>query len=760
MGKRIKVLIVEDSEDDARLMVMELEKAGYEVEFRRVESGAEVARALESEEWDAVLSDYSLPGFNGREAMKILRERDEDLPFIVVSGTIGEEVAVEMMRSGAQDYFLKTRLRLLVPAIEREIRDAKARRERKQALEQLRFSDAAFRSIQESVIATDNEFKITHWNEVSERMYQVKASEAIGKNLFDIIEIPESYPGENRERIEHLEKQGHAEEELIHRTESRELWVSIKVQELLKDNRREGWVALATDITQRRRAEEALIQSEVKYRSLVESMQDGIAILDADDNFVYINPAGESIFDSSRERIIDRSLAEYMSPEEYSKVKRHWNEQSENETKTYEAEIIRSGGKSRKLLVSCQVKTSVEGTFNGIFCIFKDISEYRQLEDQLRQSQKMEAVGRLAGGIAHDFNNMLTVISGNVSLAKMSIHEDDPLNYELEQIKKASERAARLTGQLLAFSRRQQLQPRVLDLNLLVTEMEKMLERVIGEDIELETILSDDLWRVKVDPGHFEQIILNLCINARDAMPEGGRLSIETSNVELSEEYCRIHTYARPGVYVLLTVSDTGCGMNRETQSKIFDPFFTTKAEGEGTGLGLSTVYGILKQSDGFVNVYSEPKEGSTFKVYLPRSEDTAEIPVHETVSDVNAKPGESVMIVEDEDDVRSIAVRSLKRFGYKVFEAENGGMAYLMCEKMEKPVDLLITDVIMPQMNGAELNAKIRECWSDFKVLYLSGYTFNVVAKKGIIDSETAFLQKPFEPIALARKVREVLDN
>ena len=377
-----------------------------------------------------------------------------------------------------------------------------------------------------------------------------------------------------------------------------------------------------------------------------------------------------------------------------------------------------------------------------------------------RQSQKMEAVGRLAGGVAHDFNNILTVIMGNISLAMMSVSKDDPLTEDLVEVKKAAQRAANLTGQLLAFSRKQQMQPKVKNLNSVVKSMENMLTRLISEDITMEFILAEDLENVKVDEGQFESIIVNLCVNANDAMQKGGKLLIETANVEVTKEYTEQNPEANPGKYVMLAVSDTGCGMAKEIKSQIFDPFFTTKHEGEGTGLGLSTVYGIIKQINGFVNVYSEPGEGTTFKLYIPKTDEITKLQEKRVLTEDQLYGSETILVVEDETGVRNIAVRSLKKYGYKVIEAENGGIGYLKCRKAEKPIDLIVTDVIMPEMNGKEFVESVREFWPDMKVLYMSGYTYNVIAKKGIIEGEVAFISKPFDPLPFLRKVRNVLDG
>jgi signal transduction histidine kinase/ActR/RegA family two-component response regulator len=383
----------------------------------------------------------------------------------------------------------------------------------------------------------------------------------------------------------------------------------------------------------------------------------------------------------------------------------------------------------------------------------------RNSEEQLRQAQKLEAIGMLAGGIAHDFNNLLTVIGGYSDLTLVQLREEDPLRSNINEVKKAAERAAGLTRQLLAFSRKQVLQPKVLDLNAVVSELEKLLRRLIGEDIGFRTVLESTLGSVKADPGQIEQIIMNLAVNARDAMPRGGKLTIETKNVDLDEYYAKKHIAVIPGPYVMLAVSDTGTGMDQQTQARIFDPFFTTKETGKGTGLGLSTVYGIVKQSGGNIWVYSEVGRGTTFKVYLPRVDEGAEEYKRSAETQVDFRGPETVLVAEDEEMVRKLACKVLEMSGYRVLEAANGGAALLICERHNEPIHLLITDVIMPEMSGRELADRLAQLRPEMKVLYMSGYTDNAIVHHGVLNEGASFIQKPFATHALARKVREVLD-
>lgn len=391
--------------------------------------------------------------------------------------------------------------------------------------------------------------------------------------------------------------------------------------------------------------------------------------------------------------------------------------------------------------------------------VLMDVSGRRELEEQLRQAQKMEAVGMLAGGVAHDFNNLLTIITGYSQLILNNLRENDPNRHSAEQIMKAGERAAALTKQLLAFSRRQVLQPRVLDLNKLVTSLGSMLQRLIGEDIDLRLALTPDLGRVSADPGQMEQVIMNLVVNARDAMPKGGVLTLETANVRLDNGYAQRRIAVKPGVYVMLAVSDNGSGMDTATKTRLFEPFFTTKGSGKGTGLGLSTVFGIVKQSEGSLEVYSEPGKGTSIRVYLPRIDQP--VPVEQaSLQKVVQRGSETILLVEDDEMVRTLVRETLEGEGYKILDAGGAAEARRIADHFPGVIQLMITDVVMPKVNGRELAQQITRRRGDIRVLYMSGYTDRAVVNSGILAKDVAFLQKPFTPGALIEKVREVLEN
>lgn len=396
----------------------------------------------------------------------------------------------------------------------------------------------------------------------------------------------------------------------------------------------------------------------------------------------------------------------------------------------------------------------------GAVVTFLDVSHQKKLEEQFRQAQKMEAIGQLAGGVAHDFNNLLTIITGYSELLLKSTPREDPKRRFLEEIRKAAERSASLTRQLLAFSRNQVLAPKVLDLNDLVRDVEKMLRRIIGEDIEMSIALQPQLGAVKADPGQLEQVLLNLSVNARDAMPQGGKLTIETDNVDLGDEYVRSHAEVRPGRYVMLAVTDTGVGMPEEVKSRLFEPFFTTKERGKGTGLGLAVVHGIVKQSDGSIEVSSAPGEGTSFKIYLPRVEQAALTDKTQQGPGFAPQGSETLLLVEDEDAVRTLTRLTLQQSGYSVLEASNGEEAIRVATNHQAKIHLLVTDVVMPGLGGRVLAERLLSLRPEMKVLYLSGYTDDAVVRHGILHEKVNFLQKPFSPNALAHLVREVLDQ
>ncbi len=516
-----------------------------------------------------------------------------------------------------------------------------------------------------------------------------------------------------------------------------------------------GQIALAIE---RKRAEEKIRESEARLRVLVEQLPAVLWTVGKDLRFTSALGAGLARLGLKPNQIVGVSLMEYFetSDQTFLPIAAH-RRATRGEPVTFHVEW--KGGS-----YTCHVEPlrTAEGDLQGAICMALDITDRKQLEEQLRQAQKMEAVGRLAGGIAHDFNNLLMVIQGYADLLTERLADGDPLRRNAEQIQTASQRATSLTRQLLAFSRKQMLAPKVLNVQSVVAEMEKILRRLIGEDIQLETSSAPDLGLIKADRSQIEQVILNLAVNARDAMPEGGRLTIETANVELDKAAAHPPAVLSPGKYVMLAVTDNGCGMDAETQAHIFEPFFTTKEKGKGTGLGLATVYGIVKQSGGYVWVYSEPGRGTSFKVYLPRIEDEPAARGRDGKTDARALPrgSETVLLVEDEKGVRELAREYLELVGYTVIEAEDGHTALELAAMHVGPIQLLMTDVVMPGISGRELAGRVKAIRPDIKILFMSGYTDQAVVHHGILDTDAALLQKPFTMAALAAKLREILST
>ena len=641
----LQLLILEDNQDDAELAVKELERKGFNVKWTRVDTKEAFREAL-AEKPDLILADYFVPSFDAMAALQMYRQLKLEIPLIVYSGAISEEMAIECMKSGATDYVFKDNLSRLGPVVKRALEEMKIYRKSRQA-------------------------------------------------------------------------------------------------------------------------EEALRESEEKYRTLYDSSRDAIMILSTDKVFLNGNPACVKMFGCRDEDEFISLTPTALSPEyqmdgalSVEKSQKMISIAMEQGSHFFEWKHKRVNGEefyARVLLASIKLsgKKILQATV-------RDITEHKKLEAQLRQSQKMEAIGILAGGVAHDFNNILTTIIGNAELALMNVIKDKSLRKGIKEIKKAGERAASLTRQLLAFSRKQIVQPKILDINELLTDMEKMLGRLIGEDIEMLTIPAPALWQVEIDPGQIEQVIMNLAINAKDAMPCGGKLTIETANADLDENYSHEHGIEekKSGRYVMLAVSDTGIGMDKETHEHIFEPFFTTKKVGKGTGLGLATVYGIVKQNNGFIWVYSEPKQGATFKVYLPEVKKDADPEKKEKKPVVKLAGSETVLIVEDDGLLRNLAQNTLQRYGYKVLDAKNGEDAIRVCKEYDGRIDLMITDVVMPKIGGREAAKRLLPLYPQMKVIYMSGYTDDAIVHHGVLEPGLNFLEKPFTLEGLARKVREVLNQ
>jgi PAS domain S-box-containing protein len=512
------------------------------------------------------------------------------------------------------------------------------------------------------------------------------------------------------------------------------------------------------DLTEQKRVLTEMLRSEERFQKLFDSGTIGIAIADLDGNTVEANDAYLDMLGLTREELLAGKVRwDELTPAEHRGRDQVAVEELRRTgiASPWEKEFLRKDGTRVPVLIGVAMLKASEGS---VIAYVVDLTERRRLESQFLQAQKMEAVGQLAGGIAHDFNNLLTVILGYSDLLAAKLDSGSHELGELDEIRTAAERAASLTRQLLAFSRRQVLERRVLDVSDLIAHTERMLRRLIGEDVELVTVLSPALRRVSADAGQLEQVIMNLAVNARDAMPRGGKLTIETANVELDEAYARRHATVRPGSYVMIAVSDTGVGMSGETLAHMFEPFFTTKERGKGTGLGLATVYGIVKQTGGSVWVYSEVGKGTTFKIYLPVVEEGVEVEPVPAAEPVSLVGSETVLLVEDEGAVRALSRSILERYGYTVLEAGSGKEGLDVARQYPLPIHLVLTDVVMPEMGGSDLATRLEALRPGVRVLYMSGYTDDAVVRHGLLEKGRVFLQKPFTPETLARKVREAL--
>ena len=609
-----------------------------------------------------------------------------------------------------------------------------------------------------AIVTFDPEGVVTMWNPAAERIFGWSENEALGTRLPFV-------PAEKQEEFLELRRRAllgevFTEPELHRRrADGSPIVVSVSTSPLRRtDGTIYGIMSILMDVTEQRAAEE----SRARLTMAVEQAGESIVVTDTRGTIQYVNPAFERITGYEQMEVIGQNPRILKSGRHDAAFYRDmwqillrgeiWRGTFLNKRKDgilYEEDAVISPVRDPS------------GQVVNYVAVKRDVTAVRRMEEQLRQSQKMEAVGRLAGGVAHDFNNLLTAISGYSDLLLHRLPDYSTLRRDVEEIRKAGDRAAALTRQLLAFSRRQVLQPKVLDLNAVVTKTGEMLRRLMGENIELSTALSPSLSRVKADPGQIEQVIVNLAVNARDAMPDGGRVTIATADAELSPSYAAAHPEVRPGPHVLLSVADTGRGMSDETQAHLFEPFFTTKERGKGSGLGLATVYGIVQQSGGHIRVNSAADRGSTFLVYLPRVETPEECAQGEDQPLLpHPSPGtETVLLAEDEEVVRRLAREILSGNGYKVLEAGNGREALLLSEAHRGEIHLLLTDVMMPKMSGRELGERIRLQRPDLRILYMSGYTDDAILRDGVLEDGIPFLQKPFTPEGLARKVREVLD-
>ncbi len=819
-GKRC-ILVVEDSPTQAEQLRLLLEAEGYDV--RHAANGRRALEQIATGPPDLIVSDIAMPEMDGYELCRSLKKSPETrkIPFVLFTERNGPRDIIEGLLQGADNFILKSspdeyllqRVRriveqlehrdhgestieilvrvddreipisankqqifeLLISSVEETSRVQEELRETQRLLQEhaselerrveertreLSAAEGKYRRLVENayegILAQDAEGRITFVNARMATILGLAPGEILGRDMEAF--VVEQEVADHRLRMK-ARREGRTEvyERGLRHRDGRTVWTLVSgVPELDGEGRVRGSFGMFSDVTERK-------QAELELRKVMEALQQAsaaIVITDRDGNIEYVNRAFTTFTGYTPEEVHGKNPRLLKSgrtaPETYREL---WATITAGET--WQGELCNKK-KSGELYWERAVISPVRdanGEITHFIASKLDVTHSRELEQRLVQAQKMEAVGQLAGGVAHDFNNTLGVITGHGELLARQIGEQDPGRARLEEILKAAQRAAELTRHLLAFSRKQVLEPQILDLNTVVVDIEKMLRRLIGEDIDLVLKLGVEVGPVKADPGQIGQVIMNLAVNARDAMPSGGILAIETANVNLDNGYARLHPGARAGPHAVLSLSDTGVGMDAETLSHAFEPFFTTKEEGKGTGLGLSTVYGIVKQSEGFVFAYSEPGRGSTFKVYLPRVGGAAPEQVAPAEPESPATGSETILVVEDEASLRAVICEVLAEAGYSVLEAPEPDHALATAHSHPAPIHLLLTDVVMPGGNGRHLANRIRGVHPETAVVFMSGYTGDVITRTGVLDPGVLYLQKPFSARALLRKVRGALD-
>ncbi|HWZ96272.1 MAG TPA: response regulator [Candidatus Dormibacteraeota bacterium] len=769
----LRALILEDERHDAELILYELRRNGFVIEPRTARNREEFLSALHEGTFDVILSDYRLPDWTGLDAFAFVRDSGRDIPFLLITGTLGEEAAVECIKQGISDYVLKNHLERLPVALKRSLLEKKLREDaaiamsalaesEARAREQFAELDLLYRTTPVCFAVFDEDLRFLRVNDAMARNHGIAAEAHIGKSLYEL--APEAAKEseaiyrkvfETGTPVLNIEGQ-------IRRTvspfEMRYYLASFFPLPIPIAGKRAACVMMV-DITERRNTEQALRVSEERNRDLVDNSTYGICRLNAEGDFLDANPAllrilGCETMHQFHGLHLFRDI--FRFPEQHMKLFQSCLQLGH--VCGTEAEWRRADGGfvSVRLQLRLLKRNDAKPEFE---LIAEDITELRAMERQLLQAQKFEAIGQLAGGIAHDFNNVVGAILGWAEIGYDQSSANPQIADRFSRIREQGERAAALTRELLAFARRQVLQPRLIDLNVVANGLVTFLDRVIGKDIELK-ILPVPVEPIKADPTQIEQVIMNLCLNARDAMPTGGRLLIETEMVDLDDAYCRFYPHVVPGRYAVLSVSDTGVGMDAETRDRIFEPFFTTKEPGKGTGMGLASVYGIVKQHGGFVHVYSEVEQGTLFRVYLPSTTDGA-AQTKQVRNSVAAGPEprgtELILLAEDHESIREMARHTLLNLGYRVLCAADGEEAIRLIDR-DRPA-LAVLDVVMPKLGGQATAGQLLQRFPGLPVIFTSGYSQDAAGFPAS-TTEMKYLQKPYSPTALGKLVRHVLDH
>ncbi len=759
-------MIVEDEEIVAADIQMSVEKMGYSV-CATASSGIEAIKKANLTRPDLILMDIVLKGvMDGIEAATEIKTLYK-IPVVYLTAFGEDSILKRAKIAEPYGYILKPfRDKDLQIVIEISIYKKQAEARIKKIENWLA---TILKSIGDAVIASDKERRITFMNSVAEKLTGWNKEDALGKKLTEVLNIKDQNLDDlEKYLVEKVITEGLIinliEDRLLIAKDGTELSISDSIAPIKYDNdETTGSVIVFRDITDHKSAKEALIESEERYRTVFNSAGDAILIHGEEAlQMLAVNTMACNRLGYTHAELMSMKISQIDSPDEAQHIPERVQRLMKLGHIIFETVHMRKDGSLIPTEVS--VRRITWGGQTSMISICRDItdrkiaeSEHLELEHQYRHAQKMEAIGRLAGGVAHDFNNMLGIIMGYAELTLMKLNPSDPLYDDINEILNAAKRSSELTRQLLAFSRNQKTAPQVINLNDRISQSEKMLRRLIGEDIEFKFIQGTDLCTVEIDPSQIDQILANLAVNSRDAIVGVGSIVIETSNAVLDQAFCNKHPGITTGVYVLISFKDSGFGMNNTTMERIFEPFFSTKGD-RGTGLGLSTVYGIITQNKGFVDVYSEEGKGTTFKIYIPRCDKNPEV-TQEIIIDKSLKGTETILVVEDEESILRFCKRVLEEYSYKVITATNPGEAIVLTEKHKGKIHVIITDVIMPYMNGKELSERIKLLMPGIEVIFMSGYTADIIDHLSVLDENQRFIHKPFLPENLLRIVRKVLD-